>query len=334
MTGTNPDAIEAWAFDAKTLEALLARLEPYRQVVLLSGDVHYSASTVMSYWTKGKADPARFVQFTSSGFKNVMPLVHRHDRPQPGAGAAARAREGRRRAPGLGPQAATSRSCWRRASTRGRHSARPARQAQARTDADADATAGPRAATVNPATAARLVVARRADLRPARRTPRAPKPRGRSTSTDASNVHSRRLQRAAHDRGLSADRGAPSAHAGDVAAIRARSCSAATSAWCASSAAAACCRRSTRCTRAVPKRRHRRAEAGAVRAATRAARRHPALYEAGSHVAADSEADEAARRDLAPICLSASTPPWPATARSRDADPHRVAGRFPRGCAA
>jgi hypothetical protein len=55
------------------LEALLARLKPYGKVVLLSGDVHYSTSTVMSYFTKGEADPARFVQFTSSGFKNVMP---------------------------------------------------------------------------------------------------------------------------------------------------------------------------------------------------------------------------------------------------------------------
>lgn len=73
MVGTNPDAIEAWAFDPVTFEALLKRLEPYRQVVLLSGDVHYSASNVMSYFTKGKANPARFVQFTSSGFKNVMP---------------------------------------------------------------------------------------------------------------------------------------------------------------------------------------------------------------------------------------------------------------------
>jgi hypothetical protein len=73
MSGTDPDAIEAWAFDPITMEALLKRLEPYRGVVLLSGDVHYSASTVMSYFTKGVADPARFVQFTSSGFKNVMP---------------------------------------------------------------------------------------------------------------------------------------------------------------------------------------------------------------------------------------------------------------------
>jgi hypothetical protein len=73
MSGTNPDAIEAWAFDPFTLEAFLNRLKPYGSVVLLSGDVHYSASTVMSYFTKGEADPARFVQFTSSGFKNVMP---------------------------------------------------------------------------------------------------------------------------------------------------------------------------------------------------------------------------------------------------------------------
>jgi hypothetical protein len=73
MSGTDPDAIEAWAFDPVTLEALFRRLQPYGSVVLLSGDVHYSASTAMSYFTKGEANPARFVQFTSSGFKNVMP---------------------------------------------------------------------------------------------------------------------------------------------------------------------------------------------------------------------------------------------------------------------
>ena len=46
MIGTNPDAIEAWAFDAETFEHLLERLEPYGRVVLLSGDVHYSSGTV------------------------------------------------------------------------------------------------------------------------------------------------------------------------------------------------------------------------------------------------------------------------------------------------
>ncbi|MGH2614273.1 MAG: hypothetical protein ACRDJC_03460 [Thermomicrobiales bacterium] len=73
MSGTHPDAIEAWAFDPLTLEALLARLAAHRKVVLLSGDVHYSAANAMSYYTKGRDDPARFVQFTGSGFKNVMP---------------------------------------------------------------------------------------------------------------------------------------------------------------------------------------------------------------------------------------------------------------------
>lgn len=73
MTGTNPDAIEAWAFDPATFEALLKRLEPYRRVVFLSGDVHYGTSNAMSYWKKGDAEPARFAQLTASGFKNVMP---------------------------------------------------------------------------------------------------------------------------------------------------------------------------------------------------------------------------------------------------------------------
>ena len=73
MTGTNPDAIEAWAFDSETFEHLLKRLEPYGRVVLLSGDVHYSSGTVMSYWRGNTTRPARFAQFTSSGFKNVMP---------------------------------------------------------------------------------------------------------------------------------------------------------------------------------------------------------------------------------------------------------------------
>lgn len=73
MLGTNPDAVEAWCFDAVTFEALIKRLAAFRKVVILSGDVHYSASTLMSYWRKGEIQPARLAQFTSSGFKNVMP---------------------------------------------------------------------------------------------------------------------------------------------------------------------------------------------------------------------------------------------------------------------
>src|SRR5207249_5603308 len=73
LIGTNPDAIEAWAFDTETFEHLLARLQPYGRVVLLSGDVHYSSGTLMSYWLGNQTRPSRFAQFTSSGLKNVMP---------------------------------------------------------------------------------------------------------------------------------------------------------------------------------------------------------------------------------------------------------------------
>lgn len=73
MAGTNPDAIEAWAFDPIAFEALLKRLEPYRRVVILSGDVHNGSSQSLSYWKKGDSEPAVFAQFTSSGVKNVMP---------------------------------------------------------------------------------------------------------------------------------------------------------------------------------------------------------------------------------------------------------------------
>jgi hypothetical protein len=80
MPGTNPDAVEGWCFDPKLLEALLKRLVPYSPVVLLSGDVHYSATNAMSYWYKKNPQdpalapaPARIVQFIASGLKNVMP---------------------------------------------------------------------------------------------------------------------------------------------------------------------------------------------------------------------------------------------------------------------
>lgn len=73
LLGTHPDAIEAWCIDATTFEALLKRLAAYEKVVLLSGDVHYSASTLMSYWRGNTTKPARLAQFTSSGLKNVMP---------------------------------------------------------------------------------------------------------------------------------------------------------------------------------------------------------------------------------------------------------------------
>ena len=74
MLGTNPDAIEAWAFDAVVFEHLLKRLTTYGRVVLLSGDVHNSSGDADELLAQGRrSQPARIAQFTSSGFKNVMP---------------------------------------------------------------------------------------------------------------------------------------------------------------------------------------------------------------------------------------------------------------------
>lgn len=74
MAGTDPDAIEAWSMSPPAFEALLQRLAKFRRVVFLSGDVHYSATQVLSYWSHGDSEPTRFAQFTCSGLRNVMPL--------------------------------------------------------------------------------------------------------------------------------------------------------------------------------------------------------------------------------------------------------------------
>jgi hypothetical protein len=81
MPGTNPDAVEAWCFDPVLFEVLLKRLKAYGPVIVLSGDVHYSATNAMSYWKKGDQEPTRIVQFISSGLKNVMPeIIQKADR--------------------------------------------------------------------------------------------------------------------------------------------------------------------------------------------------------------------------------------------------------------
>ena len=72
MPGTDPDAIEAWPYEPRVLEALLKKLEPLRRVVILSGDVHWGYSSALSYWKKGDSVPARFAQFTSSAMRNLV----------------------------------------------------------------------------------------------------------------------------------------------------------------------------------------------------------------------------------------------------------------------
>jgi hypothetical protein len=72
MPGLDPDAIESWPNNELAFERLLDRLEPYAQVVILSGDVHFSDSSALSYFKKGGSRAARYAQFTSSGMKNLF----------------------------------------------------------------------------------------------------------------------------------------------------------------------------------------------------------------------------------------------------------------------
>jgi hypothetical protein len=65
---------ESWAFDDVAYEALLKQLVPLLpHLVLLSGDVHYSFSSFLTYW-RSQVLKGRMVQLTSSAFKNHMPL--------------------------------------------------------------------------------------------------------------------------------------------------------------------------------------------------------------------------------------------------------------------
>jgi hypothetical protein len=63
---------EAWSLDPAAFEALLATLVPFRQVVILSGDVHYGFAGSVAYWDRrdGAERWARFVQCTSTPLKN------------------------------------------------------------------------------------------------------------------------------------------------------------------------------------------------------------------------------------------------------------------------
>lgn len=67
---------EPWSYQEHTFEALLERLAPYRRVVFVSGDVHYSCCLKLDYWHYDRERPAEppvhtaFVQVTSSALKN------------------------------------------------------------------------------------------------------------------------------------------------------------------------------------------------------------------------------------------------------------------------
>lgn len=67
---------EPWSYQEHTFEGLLERLAPYRRVVFISGDVHYSCCLKLDYWrydpeaAEGEPVHTAFVQVTSSAFRN------------------------------------------------------------------------------------------------------------------------------------------------------------------------------------------------------------------------------------------------------------------------
>lgn len=72
---------EAWALDVAGFERFLARIERYKRVVILSGDVHFGFTIWMDYFrSKGVANIAdiprsRIVQLVASAFKNETDKV-------------------------------------------------------------------------------------------------------------------------------------------------------------------------------------------------------------------------------------------------------------------
>ena len=70
LPATDPDAIESWPNAEPAFERLLNALAPLKRVVMLSGDVHYATSVVMSYWKDRLKPPARYAQLICSAFKN------------------------------------------------------------------------------------------------------------------------------------------------------------------------------------------------------------------------------------------------------------------------
>jgi hypothetical protein len=72
LSETDPD-MESWGFSREGLEKVLARLESYKRVVVLSGDVHFASGQALSYWKSQSGPPMRLVQFTSSGLKMLLP---------------------------------------------------------------------------------------------------------------------------------------------------------------------------------------------------------------------------------------------------------------------
>ena len=189
MSGTNPDAIEAWAFDPVTLEALLQAPEAVRQrrAALRRRALQRQHRDELLHEGRGRSRALRAVH--EQRLQERDAVVHHGDRPQPRARAPDRASAARRRAHGLVAQAVQSHRAGGR-HERGGHSARVSREAQAGADAAADARLA-RRHDDQPGAASGLVVASGADLRPARRTTSARRRSSSASSPIAAGVRSR-----------------------------------------------------------------------------------------------------------------------------------------------
>lgn len=62
---------EAWAVNRITYQSMLRRLAAFRQVIVLSGDVHYAYTNHTAYFGADGQPPARIVQLCSSAAKNA-----------------------------------------------------------------------------------------------------------------------------------------------------------------------------------------------------------------------------------------------------------------------
>jgi hypothetical protein len=61
---------EPWSFAPAVFEEFLQRLQKFKRVVFLSGDIHFGLAATLDYWKQGEAQPTRFIQYVSSGLKN------------------------------------------------------------------------------------------------------------------------------------------------------------------------------------------------------------------------------------------------------------------------
>lgn len=76
----NSDAGDAWNFHEVALVKLLEELFTRRQrVIILTGDIHYSAAVRLSYWSRHESKSSILAQLTASAFKNqewTTQLIH------------------------------------------------------------------------------------------------------------------------------------------------------------------------------------------------------------------------------------------------------------------